>query len=1067
MTEQQHREQICSQVEVNWVVEAGAGTGKTRLLIDRLCTALLVQGIEPTHLVALTFTEKAAAEIKTRLLLKLQLILRALRDDTAAVSDSETKQTLDFFFSHFTVSKQQLITRAELALEQLDHSPIGTIHSFCADILRMYPLEAGLTPRAEIDTGTLAQRIFDTQWNHFLDVELGENAPRAAVWKEVLQKISLDDLCSCAREMCHLRIRPNLSAEHRKLLITVCRERAEKAQFLSTAFLAGKKKPRIIEQALTQAAQRFTQAAHWLQTGILPQQEQETLAIKSIPKDWEADSVEEAKELCRFAVQADPFVQQLIQKVYGLLDGFVEQVTARYQTEGVLSFDDLLVHTRDLLQHNLFVRRLLQERYDALYIDEFQDTDPVQGELLLFLAEQKGTGAQKWQEVKLQPGKLFVVGDPKQSIYRFRGADITAYEAFTDLILKQGGQRGYLRQNYRSEREIISLANAVCSAVMMQKAAFQPAYEPIFTAKKELFRAAEMALVYTPEEQKIDADDFRHNQAQFIAQWITENVGKMTLLNGDKLAYKDIAILSRAATTLSPYIEALRRAGIPFSLEDDRDFYRRQEVSDLLNILRVLDNPQDRIALAGVLRSPWGGLTDEELYQVFQRGEDDFRCPCSNAKAASVFQQLRSFYAATGREPLPLLLRRILQETLLPEACAVAYDAEQSIANLQRLVALAEGYTLHTPATLGQFLSRLADLSSQAYSQANSFLETDTTQAVSVMTVHKSKGLEFPVVFLVDISKQEAATAVTRPLHLYAWGQEMYGFRVGKYGDICYAWLEEEQREHSRCEEVRILYVALTRAREKLWVVGNANSDRRTLAACFARGGRFPLTGQRPPVLGTEEKLYLTYIPYKPPEQFIYTQQFKETLPPAWNLTAWRQAQDRRQLEYKTLCQQQAPLAPSLLADGADNPAALQLGTLVHQALAAVMQGKDDHLQAADAPAQLISQAKQLVQQIVACDMYVRLREMKLLGTEMPFSLDTPQGIVSGVIDLLLQDKDDTVWVIDYKTDQVVPGQEQLAAQKYTGQLSVYVQVVHKIYPFSPIQSAVVFVRNAVMVCLK
>ena len=370
----------------------------------------------------------------------------------------------------------------------------------------------------------------------------------------------------------------------------------------------------------------------------------------------------------------------------------------------------------------------------------------------------KGGGAADWRAVKLQPGKLFVVGDPKQSIYRFRGADITAYELFTDLILKQGGEKAYLRQNFRSEKEIIALANGVCAAVMREKPAFQPAYEAIFTEKTDTYGAAEMALVCAGEE-KVSADDYRHNQGRFIARWIRDSVGKMTLRSGRKLQYKDIALLSRAATTLGPYADALRREGVPFSLEEDRDFYRRQEISDFLNFLRAADDPRNRIALAGVLRSPLGALTDEELYRLARAGELDWRADTHEPKARRVFALLKNFAARAGREPLRDLLRGLLNETFLAEACTAAYDGERSMANLQKLVSLAEGYSLQTPSTLGQFLSRVQEMMEQELGRLTALPEGEALDAVSVMTVHKSKGLEFPVVILADISKKESACA--------------------------------------------------------------------------------------------------------------------------------------------------------------------------------------------------------------------------------------------------------------------------------------------------------------------
>ncbi|WP_428053542.1 UvrD-helicase domain-containing protein [Candidatus Avelusimicrobium facis] len=1052
------RSRVRTHLNVNMVVEAGAGTGKTTLLIDRLCFALLAQGIRPQRLVALTFTEKAAAEIKTRLIFKLQTVLQAARQN-------QPEPTLEVLTGHFAVPVADVRARAEQALALLDRSQIGTIHSFCADILRSFPLEAGLSPQAEIDKGPRAQHIFDAVWNRFLDEELGEQAPRAEWWKEVLPWVSLADLQSCAREMCSGKMGRYDYFARKDFLAQVCQERARRAGELSTAFLDGKKAPRVVEKALAQAARRFTQARQWLQTGqyTAPEPPEETIEIKSLPKDWDEESADQAKELCRFAAAADPAVQLRVLKAYELLQPLVHSVRTRYEQEGILSFDDLIVKTRDLLQSHLAVRHRLQRDYDALYIDEFQDTDPVQGELLLFLAERPGGTAATWQEVQLQPGKLFVVGDPKQSIYRFRGADITAYELFTRLILQQGGEKAYLRQNFRSEREIIAVANGVCSVVMKEKPAFQPAYEPIFTDKPEQNGAAQWALVCAGAD-KASADDYRHNQARFIVHWIEQNVGRLTLRGGRKLQYKDIALLSRAATTLGPYTDALRRAGIPFAVEEDRDFYTRQEVSDFLNFLRAAEDPGNTIALVGVLRSPWGALSDEELFRAAQRRELDYRKPSRDEKTETVFKRLRAFAARAGREPLGPLLRGLLNESFLGEACATAYDGERSLANLEKLVGLAEGYAQQTPATLGQFLARAEEIMQQEAGSLTAAHQTQTADAMSVMTVHKSKGLEFPVVILADISKKESASAAKRPAHLYSWRQNLHGLRVGKYADLNLAWLEEEQKEHARCEEVRVLYVALTRAREKLLVVGNEESDRRTAAELFMRAGYFPQQGERPAQV---QGVQVHYEPYQNPAEFIYVQAAAAAVaPPSRDLAAWRTAFDQRMSRYRALLAQAPALSPSArVASETQYADAADLGTLCHRALADFWTGKQPSLAACVPGAaqqlqrpDLAAPAQEILARFEKSELFARWQKMQRVGVEMPFTLLGAEGeLVNGVMDLLLKDEAGTVWVVDYKTDEKT---DETAAQKYRPQLQVYQAAAQRMFAPAPVRSGIAFLRT-------
>lgn len=598
-----------TQFGKNLVVEAGAGTGKTSSLITRMCVALLAQGISIEKMVALTFTEKAAAEIKNRLVNALHHVVQDIQQEKLTQTPASDRTLLHLLRTSFALKEPDILARVQAALAKLDRASVGTIHGFCADILKTFPLEAGLSPQAEIDAGEKAARLFEARWNTFLDAELGLQAPRAEQWKTVLAEISLEELKAFAKRLCQGQIERYEYFSHAKMLAKTCEEKAAYAQQWAHAFLDPKKPaPRKIEQALAWAAQSLLRTAAFLREEPVPCTEalQAPAVPATLPKGWEEDTWEAARVLVQFASKITPEKQRIFRLALDLVSDLTQQIRAEFMREGILSFDDLIVKTRHLVQQDLYVRRLLKEKFDMLFIDEFQDTDPVQGELLLFLAEEKASSASRWQDVRLEPGKLFVVGDPKQSIYRFRGADITAYELFTQLILEQGGEKCFLRYNFRSAPEIVAVANAVCRRAMVQQTAFQPAYESIYATKPARPGAVRWLFVNAPETGA-SADELRDNQAEQMALWIEQNVGKMTLSNGEKLAYKDIAILARAATTSAPYLDALRRHGIAFNTDGEKDFFKRQEINDLLNFLRVLLDPTDQIALVGVLRSPLGG----------------------------------------------------------------------------------------------------------------------------------------------------------------------------------------------------------------------------------------------------------------------------------------------------------------------------------------------------------------------------------------------------------------------------------------------------------------------------
>lgn len=1062
------RSRVQTHLGVNRVVEAGAGTGKTTLLIDRLCLCVLAQATPVEKLVALTFTEKAAAEIKTRFIFKLQQLVQAIRTHGQ-------DRTLELLRTYFNVPDTELAARAEQALLHLDRASIGTIHGFCAEILKMFPLEAHLSPNAQIDSGYRATQIFEEHWNRFLDSELGVNAPQASVWKQVLAEISLHELEVFAQELCAVTPVAYDYDSHRRLLCTQCAQKAARLQELYAFYVPSGKKPRNIEKALLWAADSLKRTVCFLQAESVPPAPANECPAAAACKDWAPEDVEEAKDLISFAQKVTPENQKIFLAAYHLLLPLAKTVRAAQEEQGVLGFDALIIKTRNLLQQNLYVRRVLKEKFEALFIDEFQDTDPIQGELLLFLAEEKSGAATRWQDVRLQPGKLLVVGDPKQSIYRFRGADITAYELFTDLILKQGGEKSFLQTNFRSESEIIEAANQICSRAMVQQSAFQPAYVPIFTDKPACGQAVDWLFITPPAEGKPGADEFRHNQAECLARWICKNVGKMSLKDGRLLSYRDIALLTRVGTTSRIYTDALRRYAIPFNTETDKDFFRKQEINDLLLVLRVAADPEDKIALAGVLRSPFGGLTDEELYQLVKEGNLSLSALCKNPRTQVCGAHLRNLSQLAGRVCLHELVNRVLADTFLPEACAAAYDGERTLAYLYQVAALAQQYETQNGGNLAGFLTDLQTRLAENPDLLTLPPADESADAVSILTVHKSKGLEFPVVILADLPRKESGGTVRPPQHLFSWQYNMYGLRAGKICDVNLAFLEEEQKKHSRCEEVRILYVALTRAKEKLVLVADARPGAEKAAVPFTAAGLWP-DGKTPQVTTPDGdfQIPVEYQAYEPPRDFLYRThpQTAASAHPARAWATWHQAYTARQAAYEEQLATAQKRAPSQFLGeiplSQEQQRGAELGTICHLALEQLLTspGADIVAVCRQAAQQVgaagrAQEAAQLIGPFVASALFKEISGCPLLACEMPFTVSLPDGSTqNGVMDAVLQTPQG-IWVIDYKTDQVSPGGEKaLFAQKYQAQLAQYRQAAQKIFPGQPVRVSAVFVRT-------
>ncbi len=1065
------RLQVQTQLGKNMVVEAGAGTGKTTLLIHRLCLCVLAQATPVEKLVALTFTEKAAAEIKTRFIFKLQHLLEAL-------STGEEDRTLTLLREHFYVSDADLLVRAQTALSRLDRASIGTIHSFCAEILKTFPLEAALSPGAQIDSGQKAARLFQARWNHFLDEELGEHASRAQEWKKVLSKISLAQLQAFAWELSCLKPVEYDYYSHRRMIAQLCQEKSAQAQQLCDTYLLPGKKSRALEMALQWAQKSLQATALFLNQKTFEEPEEGSFSIPANAyKDWDPADFDQARALIVFAQKVAVPAQKIFLLAQHLVDPVARQVRADCQAQGVLSFDDLIITTRNLLKTNLYVRRLLKEKIEALFIDEFQDTDPIQGELLLFLAEEKPGTAQSWQEVRLQPGKLFVVGDPKQSIYRFRGADITAYELFTDLILKQGGEKCFLRRNFRSTNGIVETANQICSRAMIEQTAFQPAYEPIFTPRLSNGPDVNWLFVTPDSLQEGQADDYRHNQAEQIARWIVQNVGNLKLADGRLLTYKDIALLTRVGTTTRIYTDALRRYNVPFNTQTDKDFFHKQEINDLILLLQLLADNDDKIALAGVLRSPFGAQTDEQIYQLSREGKLTLTALATCERTAALAAQLKQLTQLAGRVPVHELVQHILQETFFAEVCAAAYDGERTLSYLQQFERWVAQYQTQEN---GSLLSFLSDIQTRVVQNPDDFTLPpcdEAADAVSILTVHKSKGLEFPVVILADLSRKETAVATHPAAHLFSWQYTMYGLRAGNICDVNLAFLEEEQKKHSRCEEVRILYVALTRAKEKLILVADGRKGAAQAASAFAAAGLFP-DGAAPQVSTPDSELCIpvTYAHYQDPARFLYTHVAVQSQLPAYTtaqIAAWKQAQQTRLESYEHIRRQVHPLAPSELAENflstPQQQQGAELGSVCHRALELWTASRVPDLSSACVQAaqqlgvpQQAAVADKLLKPFIASDLFKEISRGKLLACEMPFSVPLQTGeIQSGVIDALLQRADGSLWVVDYKTDQVTPGEEAaLVDKKYRLQLNAYAHAAKQLFPGKTVRCSAVFVRT-------
>src|SRR5262249_35329777 len=351
--------------------------------------------------------------------------------------------------------------------------------------------------------------------------------------------------------------------------------------------------------------------------------------IGNAPAGWNEAAFKEASSIIGFAKQLLLVDQSYFHDVLTLVRPFNQQVRRKFLTSGWIAFDGLLARAKSLLRDHPAVRAQIKQSYRAVLVDEFQDTDPVQYEIILYLCERVGNHRIAWHDVDLEPGKLFIVGDPKQSIYAFRRADIEAFERVVEKIQADGGAVYSLVTNFRSDGAILDVVNNVFDRLFQPTEHVQPANEWLTAQPQRKHEVSvtgvQLHLVTQgDEDEDFDVQAATRAEAERLACCLQEELLPGTTVtdregHDGSLQPGHIALIFRKLTQAQVYLDALRRYDIAYITDGEKHFYRRQEIIDFVNLLRVIDNQHDTIGLVGILRSPLGGMTDRDLLTLKQR----------------------------------------------------------------------------------------------------------------------------------------------------------------------------------------------------------------------------------------------------------------------------------------------------------------------------------------------------------------------------------------------------------------------------------------------------------------
>ncbi|HHT9137596.1 MAG TPA: UvrD-helicase domain-containing protein [Candidatus Wunengus sp. YC60] len=934
------RKLAVSEQDKNIVVTAGAGTGKTTLLVDRILHLLLghkrLQKEESPipRMVAMTFTEKAASEMKIRLMQELEKIVSFINGHTSQEEGKKTEELLSDIRDFYQTTPGEVVRRAKKSLEDIDKAIIGTIHSFAAYILRLYPIESGVVPGFIVDEGDLFDELFDKEWTKWLEKELALNSPHANIWKYVLKRTDIESLKELTKQLSGFTIpldslmakmgnKSVIDHPHPNPPPSRERESGNRGSHVlpspgvmglggGGAALLHPPHIQSLADPLTNKINEVVSSCEKPNNNLLTQLHELSKILESVKKQgigylntleydldknpseartgWTYDGFSAAQELVK---ESHTLLKKLrtvdeafVTTTIGLILPFAKGFRQTYLSQGYVSFDGLLTLTRDLLQNKAYrhIREKLKNEFMAILVDEFQDTDPIQYEIVLFLSEALGHYSKDARNVTLEPGKLFIVGDPKQSIYAFRRADIEAYEQVVKQVCDHD-KTLKLQENFRSHAGIIEVVNQLFDGrIMIEQPGLQPRYVPIHANrhKEHPSQKVEVVLVSDKEGEKLKADEAREAEAEWIVRWITKHVDKEGIedtLPGNeprKLKYRDVALLLRAFTQVRPYVEALKRYGIPYIVEGEKYFYTTQEILDFTNLLRIIENPHDTIALVGVLRSPIAGLTDREIYELKENHLLDYRKSISDETSMSrrdtkeietnspespfikgelenlssdvkkitepFYDFLRKFHVRSGTIPVSQLITEIIENTHIAEITACAWHGEQKLANLWKLYQMACDMEQSEGISLKTFIERIKARIKEAKEEGESPLSDETLDVVKILSIHKSKGLEFPVVILGNLHGEVRNDNEELDLAVFDWTTSTTGIVIGKGNQQVRNFqsivIEKKLNDRSWEEEKRVLYVAMTRAKERLILTGALKDDDKSYMGLITKSVR-------------------------------------------------------------------------------------------------------------------------------------------------------------------------------------------------------------------------------------
>ena len=1081
------RERIRTDLGRNLFVEAGAGTGKTRVLVDRVVRLVATGTVSDIgRLVAITFTEAAAAELRDR-------IRGAL--DLASVDvglDEEEQQ------------------RCAAARAHIDRATISTLHGFAQRILAEHPLDIGLAPVFEVDDDVQARVNFVERWTRFRDELFDDPAAATDLLRLHALGFYTDRLRDVSR-LLHQRWDALVGVEFPSLPPTdvdvssiITNVRA------AVAATAGHEWHRDGDR-LFELVGEWEPFADALEEGVLANDELEIVRTLAGTRLWKpsnqgkADDWGEAKHAVLGPLTnaygarldlLDRLRASVLVRFLPRLQRFVLDGVEERRESGRLEFHDLLVHARDLLRENRDIRVALAERIDVILIDEFQDTDPLQLDIAFALAaDDPAAPPPPWPEARLRAGKILVVGDPKQSIYRFRGADISLWDR-TKRLFPDGVEQ--LGQNFRTVPPLLEWVNRVFRQVIAEgEEGAQPAYHDLAPFRPEV-RDGPAVVVVGEQHEQARAAELRELEASDLARLIVEmkvNAWEVEDLHGDggcrPARFDDIAILVPTRTPLAQLERALDANDVPYRVESRSLVWATDAVRELLSVLAAIDDPADDIAVVAALRSPGFACSDADLVEWRHAGGRwDHRVAAPDGVRADHpvavgMAALAAYHRDRSAGPVDQLVERVIRERRLVELTFALRRPRDHWRRLRFVLDQARAFVEAGGSSLGDFVAWAQLQTDEGAMVVETPAPEPDDDAVRILTIHGSKGLEFPIVVLAGLSSagRDVGPWVLQGEH----GPEVaVGPADGRLKTPGYDALAQQQGDADRHEGHRLLYVAATRARDHL-VVGLHHSKRGQTPAreLWDVCNDSAVGWWKPATLG--DQLTLPVTPVASGFEPLTLEQRS-----AWRVAheaLLEQANQRRVFAATAVAELET--APEIepappLAD--DQPEGLRpsmqrggtaLGCAVHGVLATIdLEGAHDLEAAAaafaaaegiDRVADVAGRARAGLEAPVVVEALAAPRWWREIYVAAPIGSDG--RLVEGYVDLLFEAADGSLVVVDYKTDADVDAftahhRLQLATYAFALEVAVHRPVTRAVVvycrPDGPIEREIDDLRGAI-----